>query len=88
MIDSMLRYPEVMTDMILFSITMTPLEYMADIDLDTFVAANDEAQTGSISNDIRLAMETLPGWRMHTDNEMLIYDSQQLYVPSDCNCNI
>jgi hypothetical protein len=74
MLHQMLKYPEVITDLHFVTITTTPLEYRAGIELDSFVApAPDEGQSGSASNDIRNG-KALPEWRQHTIYEMRIYE--------------
>ena len=76
MLHQMLKYPEVITDLQFINIPTMPIEYRAGIELDSFVApvAEDCAQTGSVSNDIRLFKENLPQWRKHTIYEMRIYE--------------
>ena len=74
MLHQILKYPEVITDLEFISIATMPLEYRSGIELDSFVASADTAQTGSVSNDVRSSIEDLQQWRQHTVNEMRIYE--------------
>ena len=46
----MLKYPEVIADLSLASVSTMPLEYCAGIELDAFAVVSDSAQAESVSN--------------------------------------
>ena len=76
MLHQMMKYPEVTTDLTFVTITTMPLEYRSGIELDNYVLspAEDSAQSGSVSNDIRSSKDGLPQWRKHTTNEIKIFE--------------
>ena len=69
MMHHMLKYPEVITDLVFVTIPSMPLEFRSGVYLEKPLM--DSAQDGSVSNDIRQA-KGLPPWRLHTLYEMRI----------------
>ena len=85
MLHSMLRYPEVYTDLCFISITTTPLELRPGIEIQNgstkFVT--DEADTGIISNQVRQELG-LEEFRQHSETELvLLEDLKQSKVSID-----
>lgn len=70
----MLKYPEVIADLSLASVSTMPLEYCAGIELDAFAVVSDSAQAESVSNGMWSTKEGLQEWREHTANKLQIYE--------------
>lgn len=78
MLHHMLRYPEVITNLVFVTIPSMPIEFRAGVTLETTaVPPTDSAMPGSESDNIRKGKE-LPHWRQHTENEMRIYEDLKL----------
>jgi len=80
MLHAILRYPEVITNLIFAAITTMPLELRAGIKVDSDMVdvLEDGAFIGSAVDSFRRALGDMDEWRQHSANQVLILDDLKL----------
>ena len=84
MLHTMLRYPEVVTDLKFISICTMPIELRAGLDTENSITKNmdnemvDGIEVGIISDNIRKENYRGQRWRQHTANEVIILNDASI----------